>query len=108
MRCDDVRRMLSDGDGRVLRARGSARTCGPAPACRAFQADLKHREKRLALLAPPLPTAGAAALLAEILGGGTAKVLSCVVLATRRGDRRRDRVLQAAAARVRSGRGDNA
>ena len=82
MPCDDVRRMLSDGDGRVLRGRGlraHLRSCG---ACRAFQADIKHREKRLALLAPPLPTAGAAALLAEILGGGTAKVLSCVVLAT--------------------------
>src|SRR5215207_8782587 len=82
MPCDDVRRMLSDGDGRVLRGRGLRAHMRSCAACRAFQADIKQREKRLAMLAPPLPTAGAAALLAQILGGGTAKVLSCVVLAT--------------------------
>ena len=82
MPCDDVRRMLSDGDGRVLRGRGLRAHLRSCAGCRVFQADIKQREKRLALLAPPLPTAGAAALLAEILGGGTAKLLSCVVLAT--------------------------
>ena len=82
MPCDDVRRMLSDGDGRVLRGRGVRAHLRSCAGCRLFQADIKQREKRLALLAPPLPTAGAAALLAEILGGGTAKLLSCVVLAT--------------------------
>ncbi|MDA0167838.1 sigma-70 family RNA polymerase sigma factor [Solirubrobacter taibaiensis] len=82
MPCDDVRRMLSDGDGRVLRGRGLRAHLRSCAGCRVFQADIKQREKRLAMLAPPLPTAGAAALLSQILGGGTAKLLSCVVLAT--------------------------
>ena len=108
MPCDDVRRMLSDGDGRVLRGRGLRAHLRSCAGCRLFQADIKQREKRLALLAPPLPTAGAAALLAEILGGGTAKLLVVRRARDRRGDRGRDRVLQAAAARERGGRGDDA
>lgn len=81
MPCQDVRRLLSDGDGRVLRGRGvraHLRTCA---SCRAFRDDIGAREKRLAMLAPPLPAAGAVALLAEILGGGTAKLLACVAIA---------------------------
>ncbi len=81
MPCDEVRRMLSDGDGRVLRARGVRAHLGSCAGCRAFRDDIARREKRLALLAPPLPTAGAVALLAEILGGGTAKLLACVAIA---------------------------
>jgi RNA polymerase sigma factor (sigma-70 family) len=82
MRCHDVRRMLSDGDGRVLRGRGvraHLRTCGE---CRAFRDDLTRRPVALKMLAPPLPTAAAASLLAQLAGGGTAaKVLCCVALA---------------------------
>jgi RNA polymerase sigma factor (sigma-70 family) len=82
MRCHDVRRMLSDGDGRVLRGRGvraHLRTCAE---CRAFREDLTRRPLALQLLAPPLPTAAAASLLAQIAGTGTAaKVLCCVALA---------------------------
>ncbi|MBE2319652.1 sigma-70 family RNA polymerase sigma factor [Solirubrobacter sp. CPCC 204708] len=81
MPCEDVRRKLSDGDGRVLRSRGLRAHLRSCSGCRAFQADIATREKRLALLAPPLPTAGAAALLAQILGGGTAKLLACVAIA---------------------------
>ncbi|HET6550445.1 MAG TPA: RNA polymerase sigma factor, partial [Solirubrobacter sp.] len=83
MACRDVRRMLSDGDGRVLRGRGvraHLRTCLD---CRRFRDDLVERPAALKLLAPPLPTAGAAALLAQILGGGgtAAKLLACVAIA---------------------------
>lgn len=82
MPCDDVRRMLSDGDGRVLRGRGVRAHLRSCAGCRRFQADIDQRSKRLAMLAPPLPTAGAAALLAQILGGGgAAKLLACVAIA---------------------------
>ena len=58
MACHDVRRMLSDGDGRVLRGRGvraHLRTCAD---CRRFRADLEQRPRALRALAPPLPVGG--------------------------------------------------
>lgn len=82
MPCDDVRRMLSDGDGRVLRGRGVRAHLRSCAGCRRFHADIDQRSKHLAMLAPPLPTAGAAALLAQIVGGGgAAKLLACVAIA---------------------------
>ena len=69
MACHDVRRMLSDGDGRVLRGRGvrahlrSCPDCQPLPrrprAAPARAEDARRRRCR---------SAGAAALLAELLG----------------------------------------
>jgi RNA polymerase sigma factor (sigma-70 family) len=83
MGCHDVRRMLSDGDGRILRGRGLRAHLRNCSDCRLFQADLERRPVALKLLAPPLPTAAAASLLSGLLGGGgtAAKLLACIVIA---------------------------
>src|SRR4051794_31877053 len=83
MGCHDVRRMLSDGDGRILRGRGLRAHLRNCSDCRLFQADLERRPVALKLLAPPLPTAAAASLLSGLLGGGgtAAKLLACAVIA---------------------------
>jgi len=85
MACQDIRRMLSDGDGRVLRGRGVRGHLRSCPDCRRFKGDLEQRPKALRALAPPLPIGGAAALLAQLLGGGgaatAAKLLACVAIA---------------------------
>ncbi len=83
MACDDVRRMLSDGDGRVLRGRGVRAHLRTCPDCRRFRADLTERPQVLQMLAPPLPVGAAAALLSQLLGagGGAAKLLACVAIA---------------------------
>jgi RNA polymerase sigma factor (sigma-70 family) len=77
--CDTVRRALSDGDGRVLRGariRAHLRSCSD---CRSFQQELVRRPRELALLAPPLPVAAGAALLAQLVpasGAATAGMLT--------------------------------
>jgi RNA polymerase sigma factor (sigma-70 family) len=83
MACHDIRRMLSDGDGRVLRGRGVRGHLRSCPDCRRFKADIEQRPKALRALAPPLPIGGAAALLAQRLGGGAtaAKLLASVAIA---------------------------
>ena len=82
MACHDVRRMLSDGDGRILRGRGVRAHLRSCPDCRRFKSDLEHRPAALRMLAPPLPAAGAATLLSQLLGGPTAiKLLACVAIA---------------------------
>jgi RNA polymerase sigma factor (sigma-70 family) len=82
MDCDDVRRMLSDGDGRTLRSRGVRAHLRHCSECRRFRADLEQRPRALRALVPPLPVGSAAALLAKLLGAGTAaKLLACVAIA---------------------------
>jgi RNA polymerase sigma factor (sigma-70 family) len=82
MVCDDVRRILSDGDGRTLRARGVRAHLRSCPDCRRFKADLDQRPRALRALAPPLPIGTAAALLSHLIGTGTAaKLLVCVAVA---------------------------
>ena len=80
--CEDVRRLISDGDGRTLRGRGlraHLRSCG---GCLSYRDELQRRRRALRALAPPLPVATAAALLAQVLGSGTAaKLLACVAIA---------------------------
>jgi RNA polymerase sigma factor (sigma-70 family) len=77
--CDTVRRTLSDGDGRVLRGartRAHLRSCS---SCRRFQRELVQRPRELAMLAPPLPAAAGAALIAQLLpasGAATAGMLT--------------------------------
>ena len=72
MECEAVRRAISDGDGRVLRARdvrAHLRACG---ACSEFRALIDSRSAELQALAPPLPAAASASVLAGLLahGGG--------------------------------------
>ena len=69
MDCDVVRRTLSDGDRRMLRAmkmRGHLRACA---GCRDFQAALRQRPAQLVALIQPLQLAKAAAILHGLLGG---------------------------------------
>ena len=76
MACADIRRALSDGDGRRLGGnalRAHLRSC---PECRRFQEDLVRRPRELAMLAPPLPAAAAAALLERLLPTGTSAELA--------------------------------
>jgi RNA polymerase sigma factor (sigma-70 family) len=71
MPCAEIQRMLSDADGRVLRGRRVRAHLRSCKHCRQFKAALAQRPAELAMLAPPLPAAAAAGLLASI-GGGTA------------------------------------
>jgi RNA polymerase sigma factor (sigma-70 family) len=69
MACEDVRRILSDGDGRVLRGRrvsAHLRDCG---GCAAFAAAIPARRGDLRALAPALPPTASAALLARAIQG---------------------------------------
>jgi RNA polymerase sigma factor (sigma-70 family) len=67
--CADIVRRISDGDGRVLRARsirGHLRDC---PSCAAFERGLRTRRGTFALL-PGLPVVSAGAVLTAVLHGG--------------------------------------
>jgi RNA polymerase sigma factor (sigma-70 family) len=76
MLCADVQRALSDGDGRVLRGRRLRAHVQSCRVCRDFKTALVQRPADLALLAPALPSAAGAALLAQLLPGATASVTS--------------------------------
>ncbi|HEY3018601.1 MAG TPA: RNA polymerase sigma factor, partial [Solirubrobacteraceae bacterium] len=70
MDCAEVQRLISDQDGRVLRARpvrAHLRSCG---SCRALREAISTRREDLAALAPPVPAAALAGVLAKIFGGG--------------------------------------
>ncbi len=73
MACGDIRRAMSDNDGRVLRGgrlRGHLRACTD---CQRFREELRERPRALAQLVPPLAVPHGAALIAQLLGaGGTA------------------------------------
>jgi RNA polymerase sigma factor (sigma-70 family) len=72
MRCDDVQRALSDGDGRVPRGRRMRAHVRSCRSCRQFEAALQSRPADLAALAPALPAAAGAALLGQLLPGANA------------------------------------
>ncbi len=68
--CEAIRKRISDGDRRLLRARGvraHLRTCDP---CRHFEAVMQNRKAKLAGLVPVLSPAASAAILQSVLGGG--------------------------------------
>jgi RNA polymerase sigma factor (sigma-70 family) len=68
--CVDVRRRISDGDGRVLRARRLGAHLRACSGCREFRSSLRARKRKLAALFPPLPLLAADRILAAILGSG--------------------------------------
>ncbi len=70
MACEDIRRLLSDGDGRTLRGRRLRSHVRSCAGCRSFQDALRERPKTLAALAPPLPLAAGASLLHNLLATG--------------------------------------
>ena len=81
MECGEVRRALSDGDGRVLRGTRIQAHLRSCKGCRSFQDDLARRPAELALLAPPLPVAAGVALLERLLPGGGAGAVAGVMAA---------------------------
>ena len=72
MACEDIRRMISDADGRVLRARRVRAHLRACPGCRDFAGAIKARPGQLAALAPPIPAAAGAAMLLHIAPGAKA------------------------------------
>ncbi|MDX6627443.1 MAG: hypothetical protein QOE56_2432 [Solirubrobacterales bacterium] len=69
--CDEVMRVISDADGRVLRRRdirAHVRSCGT---CQAFRDEIEGRRRDLAALSP-LPAVVVAGMLQGLLGGSGA------------------------------------
>ncbi|MEA2256409.1 MAG: hypothetical protein QOG35_2454 [Solirubrobacteraceae bacterium] len=73
--CDAVQRSISSDDRRVLRSRRLRAHLRACASCRDFEAALDRRRGELAILAPPMPAAAAAALLGDVLGAGAAGVV---------------------------------
>jgi RNA polymerase sigma factor (sigma-70 family) len=78
MACTDVRRLISDADGRVLRSRRVRAHLRDCPGCGTFAAAMPERSRQLRALAPPLPALAAAGIftragiLTRAVGGGSA------------------------------------
>ena len=72
MDCAHVRRSISDGDGRALRARRMRAHMRECAGCRQFASDIDARTAKLQALIPPLPAAWATAALVKSLAHGTA------------------------------------
>jgi RNA polymerase sigma factor (sigma-70 family) len=70
MDCEEIRRAISDRDGRRLRARRIRAHLRGCDGCRAFAAAIPERRADLQALCPPLPTAAAGTMLAGLLGSG--------------------------------------
>jgi RNA polymerase sigma factor (sigma-70 family) len=70
MECEAVRRSISDGDGRALRARKLRAHMRACPGCRDFEAMISTRTAELHALAPPLPAVAATAMVARLLAHG--------------------------------------
>jgi RNA polymerase sigma factor (sigma-70 family) len=69
MDCEAVKRSISDGDGRLLRARRVRSHLRSCASCRAFSDGIAARQAQLTALAPPLSVIGAASLLHGLVGG---------------------------------------
>jgi RNA polymerase sigma factor (sigma-70 family) len=67
--CVEIRRRISDGDGRVLRARGVRGHLRGCASCSAFEQGLRERRRTFALI-PVFPMISAGALLGIALPGG--------------------------------------
>jgi RNA polymerase sigma factor (sigma-70 family) len=69
MPCDEIRRTISDADGRLLRSRRLRAHLRECSACAAFAAAISVRRSELRALVPPLPAAVAAGLLGRAAAG---------------------------------------
>ena len=67
MECDEVRRALSERDGRILRGRRLRAHLRACETCRDFRAGISRRRSELQALCPPLPAA-ASGLFGALLG----------------------------------------
>ena len=95
--CLDIRRIISERDGRKLRGRQTRAHLRACEGCRDFQLAIKQRQGDLQLIAPPMSAAAATALLGAggALGGGAGGLAGAGGAATgrlaARQGRRRDR-----------------
>jgi RNA polymerase sigma factor (sigma-70 family) len=71
MECEEVRRMISDADGRTLRSRRVRAHLNDCCACSEFAAAISTRSADLRALTPMLPAGAAATALARALGMGS-------------------------------------
>jgi RNA polymerase sigma factor (sigma-70 family) len=71
MLCDEVRRTISDADGRFLRSRRVRAHLRECSACASFSAAIPGRSRELQALVPALPALTAAGLLGRIAGPGS-------------------------------------
>jgi hypothetical protein len=71
MACEEVRRTISDADGRAMRGRRVRAHLRDCSGCAVFAAAIPARGGDLRVIAPPLPAVAAAGLLARALGGGS-------------------------------------
>jgi RNA polymerase sigma factor (sigma-70 family) len=71
MSCEEVCRVVSDADGRVLRGRRVRAHLRECSSCSAFAAMIPSRSADLRALAPPLPAIAAVGLLGRVLGGSS-------------------------------------
>ncbi|HWD64785.1 MAG TPA: sigma-70 family RNA polymerase sigma factor [Solirubrobacteraceae bacterium] len=71
MACEQIRRLISDGDGRSLRGRRVRAHLRDCSGCAAFAAAIPQRQADLRALTPALPASAAAGLLWRITGAGS-------------------------------------
>ena len=69
MSCEPVRRSVSAGDRRLLRARRVRAHLRHCAECREFDSHVNVRRAKLAALFPPLDTSSASAVLSSVIGG---------------------------------------
>ena len=70
MECEEVRRTISERDGRRLRGRKLRAHLNVCDGCSGFAAAIPERRADLSSLCPPLPAAAAGTILTGLLGGG--------------------------------------
>ncbi|HET9073289.1 MAG TPA: RNA polymerase sigma factor [Solirubrobacteraceae bacterium] len=68
MSCEEIQRMISDGDRRVLRGRRISSHLDDCGSCAAFAAAIPARRRDLHVIAPALPAAAVAGPLLAALG----------------------------------------
>jgi RNA polymerase sigma factor (sigma-70 family) len=71
MPCDEIRRTISDADGRALRGRRVRAHLRECSGCAEFAAAIPTRTADLRALTPAMPAAAAAGLLQHIVGVGS-------------------------------------
>jgi RNA polymerase sigma factor (sigma-70 family) len=76
MACEEIRRSVSDGDGRVMRGRRVRAHLRDCRSCAGFAAAIPARRRELQALVPVLPATASAALLARLTGSGSGHAAS--------------------------------
>jgi RNA polymerase sigma factor (sigma-70 family) len=71
MSCEEIRRSVSHGDGRVLRGRRVRAHLRDCRSCAAFSAAIPARRGELQALVPVLSPVASAAMLARLIGSGS-------------------------------------